>query len=75
MHYPGHPQRVRCRHCGKYQIENFTRRGRIYVLGIGGQLSRGPRVGPKRERAEKEPFKQGQDIIKAYVKKIKESFS
>ena len=42
MSSTGPPQRVRCRHCGKLQVEYIDDKGRIHVQCVGGQLSKGP---------------------------------
>ena len=56
------PQSVRCRHCGKIQVESVDARGNIYVLLPGGQFSRG--------RGGRSKRNSGVKILRDYAKKL-----
>jgi len=69
MYAHGYPQRIRCKHCGRYQVENFTRKGKIYIAEIGKQFSTGPQQNRKLK-----PISSGSRILRAYAKEIRERF-
>jgi len=73
-YHHGYPQRVRCKHCGKFQVENFTDKGKIYPVGIGSQYSVGTQGRPPGWKKAKTPSEQGKRILREYAEAMRQKF-